>query len=78
MEEEARQNAIVRQTDIQNSLISDVESDIALIYLGECKGTISQRFTGRGLYGIINCSIYGLSSFINLYVRSCQCLKTRH
>ena len=31
MEEEARQNAIVRQTDIQNSLISDVESDIHIV-----------------------------------------------
>ena len=30
-EEEARQNAIVRQTDIQNSLISDVESDIHIV-----------------------------------------------
>lgn len=30
-EEETRQNAIVRQTDIQNSLISDVESDINIV-----------------------------------------------
>lgn len=30
-EEEARQNAIVRQTDIQNSLIADVESDIHIV-----------------------------------------------
>jgi len=30
-EEEARQNAIVRQTDIQNSLISNVESDIHIV-----------------------------------------------
>ncbi len=30
-EEESRQNAIVRQTDIQNSLISDVESDINIV-----------------------------------------------
>jgi hypothetical protein len=30
-EEEARQNAIVRQTDIQNSLIANVESDIHIV-----------------------------------------------
>ncbi len=31
MEEEARQDAIVRQTDIQNNLISNVESDIHIV-----------------------------------------------